>query len=149
MYGMKGDVRFCPAGAHKPGREKEHKDMYLWEGTHPPFSSTPPTSVLRRPHTLASGVHSPPPSILPQNLPTAPLSALPLCLAEFYSSFRFQLRYHFFQENTADHPNLGSGAPLCSHDSSQPTTSLTVAFFIIQSEFPVYSSLSPHRLRWL
>lgn len=145
---MKGDTRFCPAGAHKPGREKDHKDMHLWGvPTHP----SPLLLLLQFSEDLTlwpleCPLH-PPPSCL-KTFPHLP-SALPLCLAESYSSFRFQLRYHFFQENTADHPNLGSGALLCSHDSSQATTSLTVAFFIIQSEFPVYSSISPHRLRWL
>lgn len=47
------------------------------------------------------------------------------------------------EKSAADHPDPGRGALPCSHDSSQLTTSLIVAFFIIQSEFPVYSSISP------
>lgn len=127
------------------------------EGAHPPTPFSPSSSLTLRqtsgllcsPNTFP---HAPPhtqPPALPPTVPTPPLSALPLFLARSYSTFRFQLRCHFFQKNAADHPKLRRGALACSHDPPQPTTSLIVAFFIIQSEFPVYSSVCPCKLRSL
>lgn len=78
------------------------------KGTHPPALFLH-YSDLGSWTTPCSGLWAFALSIFPAStLPKPPLSARPVCLAKSYSSFRFRLRCHFFQENAADLPNLRS-----------------------------------------
>lgn len=116
--------------------------------------SHPPTLLLRSsnlsswtmlwPRVLCTP-HSPCLKPFP-HLPLCPHSTL--CLAKPYSSFSFQLRCHFFQENATNHPNLRRGlfrAPTTPLNQPLPLCGI----FIIQREFPAYSSISLCRLRSL
>lgn len=147
-YGMKRYLSFVPQ--ELTNQETDHKDMCSVTVVHDKgttlllCSSNLTSWTMLWPRVLCAPQS---PCLKPfPHLPLCPHSTL--CLAKPYSSFSFQLRCHFFQENAADHPNLRRGlfrAPTTPLNQPLPLCGI----FIIQREFPAYSSISPCRLRSL